>query len=158
MFKATVNKSFIKKINLSGLKELELNHISNNKLQLHYQSKNYELEIVESNFNTKTYQIKINGNNYNVNLADELAIKIAKMGFEKNNSKKLNSIIAPMPGLILSINVKEGQKVKNGDVLLVLEAMKMENSITAPKDGIIKLISAKKGTTVEKGQHLIELS
>jgi biotin carboxyl carrier protein len=158
MLKATVNKIFTKSIDPSELKELELSHISNNKIQLRYHATNYKLEIVESNFNAKTYQIKINGNNYHVNLADELAIKIAEMGFENNNSKKMNNIIAPMPGLILNISVKEGQKVKNGDVLLVLEAMKMENSITSPKDGIVKLISTEKGTTVEKGQQLIELS
>jgi len=158
MFKAKVNKSFTKSFNTSDVKKTDLTLITNNKLLLRHQSKNFEIDLMESNFNTKTYHLKINGNSYVVELEDELAINIAKMGFSMNNSKKINSITSPMPGLILNINVKEGQKVKNGDVLLVLEAMKMENSIISPKDGIVKLVSVKKGLTVEKNEHLIELS
>jgi biotin carboxyl carrier protein len=158
MFKAKVNKNFTKKLNTSVVKTTNLTTITNNKLLLRHQTKNFEIDVIEDNFNAKTYHLKINGNSYVVKLEDELAINISKMGFNMNNSKKINSITSPMPGLILNINVKEGQKVKNGDVLLVLEAMKMENSITSPKDGIVKLISVKKGLTVEKNQHLIELS
>ncbi len=62
-----------------------------------------------------------------------------------------------MPGLILEISVSEGQEVKEGDALLVLEAMKMENVLTAPKDGVIQAITVKKGDAVEKKQLLIEM-
>jgi biotin carboxyl carrier protein len=61
-----------------------------------------------------------------------------------------------MPGLILSVDVKIGQEVKEDDSLLVLEAMKMENVLTSPRDGIIKSISITKGETVNKNQLLIE--
>jgi biotin carboxyl carrier protein len=61
-----------------------------------------------------------------------------------------------MPGLILDINVKIGQKVKEDDPLLILEAMKMENVLTSPRDGIIKSISVSKGDAVNKNQLLIE--
>ena len=63
-----------------------------------------------------------------------------------------------MPGLILSVNVKEGQDVLEGETLLILEAMKMENAISAPKDGIIKAIAVKIGGTVEKGALMIEMA
>ena len=66
------------------------------------------------------------------------------------------SIKAPMPGLILEINVKVGQEVKEDEPLLILEAMKMENIITSPRDGIIKSISVNKTDAVEKNQLLIE--
>ena len=69
----------------------------------------------------------------------------------------VNDIKAPMPGLILEVNVKEGDEVKEGDYLLVLEAMKMENALTAPRDAVIKSISVEKGQTVEKNQLLIEM-
>ena len=78
------------------------------------------------------------------------------MGFAIGGTKHVNSIKAPMPGLILDINVKEGQEVKENDNLIILEAMKMENSITSPRDGIIKSISVNKSDTVEKNQLLIE--
>jgi biotin carboxyl carrier protein len=60
-----------------------------------------------------------------------------------------------MPGLILEINIKEGQEVKENDALLILEAMKMENVINSPRDGIIKTIAVNKGETVDKNVLLI---
>ena len=67
------------------------------------------------------------------------------------------SVAAPMPGKILSIKVKEGDSVHSGDVLLVLEAMKMENDIVAPKDGTVVSINTKVGDSVESAQVLIGL-
>ncbi|CAD5243539.1 acetyl-CoA carboxylase biotin carboxyl carrier protein subunit [Thermococcus camini] len=66
-------------------------------------------------------------------------------------------VTAPMPGKILRILVKEGEQVKTGQGLVVLEAMKMENEIPAPKDGVVKKILVKEGDTVDTGQALIEL-
>ena len=65
-------------------------------------------------------------------------------------------LLTKMPGKIVKINVEEGQTVKKGETLIILEAMKMENIITSPRDGIIKSISVKKGDAVEKNQLLIE--
>ena len=66
-------------------------------------------------------------------------------------------VTSPMPGKILRILVKEGEQVKTGQGLVVLEAMKMENEIPAPKDGVVKKILIKEGDTVDTGQPLIEL-
>ncbi len=68
-----------------------------------------------------------------------------------------NAVTAPMPGKILRILVNEGEKVKAGQGLLVLEAMKMENEIPSPRDGVVKRILVKEGETVDTGQALIEL-
>ena len=65
-------------------------------------------------------------------------------------------LLAPMPGKIVSINVKDGQKIKSGENLLILEAMKMENLITATKDAKIKKINVKSNDAVEADQILIE--
>jgi biotin carboxyl carrier protein len=61
-----------------------------------------------------------------------------------------------MPGMVLNVLVNEGQTVKKGDALLVLEAMKMENILKSPAEGTIKKITAVKGTAVEKNQILIQ--
>ncbi|MBE3580503.1 MAG: biotin/lipoyl-binding protein [Thermoanaerobacteraceae bacterium] len=68
-----------------------------------------------------------------------------------------DNITAPMPGNILSIQVKEGEHVKAGQVLLILEAMKMENEIVAPRDGTVKKICVTVGQSVNTGDHLISL-
>lgn len=65
---------------------------------------------------------------------------------------------SPMPGNVLKINVQQGQKVNEGDVLIVLEAMKMENDIVAPKTGTIAQIVVSKGTVVETGAPLIVIA
>ena len=62
---------------------------------------------------------------------------------------------APMPGNILKVNVTQGQAVKSGDVLCVLEAMKMENEIMAPKDGTVTQVLVAKGATVDTGAPLV---
>ena len=62
---------------------------------------------------------------------------------------------APMPGTILSVSVSAGQSVKKGEVLLVLEAMKMENEIVAHKDGVINGVFVQKGSTVNAGDPLV---
>ena len=64
---------------------------------------------------------------------------------------------SPMPGTILSVNVSVGQAVKTGDVLMVLEAMKMENDIVAPCDGTIKQLLVSKGSTVNTDDILAVL-
>lgn len=66
-------------------------------------------------------------------------------------------VISPMPGTILKVNASEGQAVKAGDVIFILEAMKMENEIVAPCDGTIKQILASKGSAVETDQILAVL-
>ena len=64
-------------------------------------------------------------------------------------------VLAPMPGTILAMNVSVGQAVKTGEILLVLEAMKMENEITAPSDGIVKQILVQKGSSVDTDAALV---
>ncbi|MBR4800825.1 MAG: biotin/lipoyl-binding protein [Clostridia bacterium] len=68
-----------------------------------------------------------------------------------------NSVVAPMPGNINAVKVATGQAVKKGDVLVILEAMKMENEIVAPKDGKVGQIFVQKGATVSTGAPLVEV-
>lgn len=65
------------------------------------------------------------------------------------------TVSAPMPGNILAVNVQVGASVKKGDVLLILEAMKMENEIMAPCDGTVSAVNVTKGSTVETGASLV---
>lgn len=68
------------------------------------------------------------------------------------------TVSAPMPGKILDIRVGAGQAVKRGDVLMILEAMKMENEIMAPRDGVVASVNVTKGATVNTGDLLVSLN
>lgn len=72
-----------------------------------------------------------------------------------SNTKRDNSLFAPMPGTIIAINVENGSKVNEGDPLIILEAMKMEHTISAPSTGTVKNINFKKGEQVALGVELL---
>ena len=67
-------------------------------------------------------------------------------------------VTAPMPGNILKVNIEVGQKVSKGDVLCILEAMKMENDIPCPQDGTVASVNVQKGATVNSGDVLVTLN
>ena len=71
------------------------------------------------------------------------------------NGAKVN---APMPGTILDVKVSQGASVKKGDILVILEAMKMENEILAPQDGTVAQVNVSKGASVNSGDVLVVLS
>ena len=111
----------------------------------------------------KKYIVNANGTSYEVTLeqvsadAAQTAAPAAPVAAPAPapaapaNGEKIES---PMPGNILSVNVANGQAVKKGDVLMILEAMKMENEIIAPCDGTVASLSVAAGATVESGSLL----
>ena len=111
---------------------------------------------MDSDFNKGIYTISIDGSEHQTSIQTPLDELIEKMGFATNGSKNIDSIAAPMPGLILDILVEEGQEVNEEDQLVILEAMKMENIITSPRNGVIKKIGVSQGDAVDKKQLLIE--
>ncbi len=117
--------------------------------------KSYTVEVIKADVAEKTFLINVNGNKYQLNVKDKFDELLKSLGFDDLNAKKVNEIKAPMPGLVLDIRVAEGDAVKKGDAILVLEAMKMENILKSPTDGIVKKINVKKGVAVEKNQVLI---
>jgi biotin carboxyl carrier protein len=124
----------------------------------HYISsgKGYHLQVLSADREARTVELRVNGKPCRVELRKPLDLVLEKMGMHAGASHRLNSIKAPMPGLIVGVMVNLGEAVKSGDTLLVLEAMKMENVIKAPGEGTVKKILAGKGDRVEKGHPLIE--
>ena len=126
-----------------------------NKFHVLRDNRSYEVEILENNIAEKTLTVKVNGSSYPIHVADKYDELLHSLGMDKVAGKKINELKAPMPGLVLEIIVSEGQQIKKGDAILVLEAMKMENILKSPVDVTVKKISVKKGVAVEKGQVLV---
>ena len=110
----------------------------------------------------KKYKVNVNGTVYEITLevmdgapaaapAAPVAAPVAPVAAAPAGGEKVS---APMPGTILSVNVQNGSAVKKGDVLFILEAMKMENEIMAPCDGTVASVSVTKGAAVESGSLL----
>lgn len=163
MYKATVNSKTFEidqkdqSITVNGMDfQWDINKVSDGYFHILYQNKSYRAEIVKMDIATKTIAIKINGRNYSVELKDKFDLLLEKMGMNQKATHKVNSIKAPMPGLIIDLKINAGDVVKEGDALLILEAMKMENILKSPGEGVIKNVKVKKGDNVEKGQVLIE--
>jgi biotin carboxyl carrier protein len=150
-YRLLVNNSTQFDLTESDLKNLDVVSIEKKLFHILKGNKPYKAEIISADFISKKYTIKINNSTYEVAISNALDLLIQSMGIERGRTKIVNSIKAPMPGLILEINVEVGQEVKENDPLLILEAMKMENSFLSPRNGIIKSIAVEKGNAVDKG-------
>ena len=164
MIKAKVNQSEFdieivseKEIKLnSESKELDVISLSDSKKHLILDNKSYSIEFVSFDKEKKEAVLKVNNNSYKVSLKDKYDLLLKELGMSNMAKKVVKEIKAPMPGLVVSIEVEKGQSVKIGDSILILEAMKMENVLKSPIDGVIKSIKAKKSNTVDKNEILIE--
>lgn len=117
----------------------------------------------------KNYKVNVNGTEYKVSIEliseteatapvaapaaapAPVAAPAAPAAAAPAGGEKVN---APMPGTILSVNVKVGDAVKKGDVLVILEAMKMENEIMSPVDGTVTFVGVNQGASVESGSAI----
>ena len=112
----------------------------------------------------KTYNVKLNGKVYEVEIEEVKAGQKPTMSATPAAAAPAAStgggqaVEAPLQGSMFNILVKEGQAVKKGDVLAVLEAMKMENEIIAPVDGTVSAIHVEKGQNVNLGDTILEIA
>lgn len=100
------------------------------------------------------WEVLIKGELYTVNVQDERAYRLAQArggGLVDDGEATIKS---PMPGIIIAVPVKQGDVVKKGDKIVILESMKMENELRAPCDGVVAQIQTEAGASVEKDQVL----
>lgn len=110
----------------------------------------------------KKYRVTVNGTVYEVELEELTGAAPAPVSAPAAAPAAAapaagEQITAPMPGTILAVNVSTGQAVKKGEVLMILEAMKMENEIMCPRDGVVASVHTSKGSAVESGALLCVL-
>ena len=157
IFKIKVNDFYEFNFTEDSIKDLDLSITNDKHYHVLKENQSFDAQINTINFNKKNYTIEVNGNSYVIKIFNALDLLITDLGLEATSSEKNNEVMAPMPGLIVSVDVTEGQVVKEGEGMLVLEAMKMENMLAAPKDGTVKTITVEAGDKVEKNALLIEL-
>jgi biotin carboxyl carrier protein len=116
----------------------------------------FNVEIVHVDKEQKLLTVVVNGTRYQVQVSDRYDDLLTSLGMEDTGKNKIKSLKAPMSGLVLQVNVGEGELVEKDTPLVILEAMKMENVIKSPGEGKIKRIAAVKGQPVEKGALMIE--
>lgn len=133
----------------------DISQINSNNFHIIQNNQAYTAEILSIDKSEKLVTLKLNGKKVIVELKDKLDLLLEKLGMDNLVSAQVNDIKAPMPGLIFEISIKEGDEVKKGDPIMILEAMKMENVLKSPGDGIVKAIKVKKGDSVEKNQVLV---
>lgn len=117
----------------------------------------FTVEVLELKRAEKKCIVKVNGNEYEIELKDKMDLLLQQMGMNKRATPAAGNLKAPMPGKVLRVDVTEGQSVRKGDSVLILEAMKMENTIKATGEATVKAIHVKAGDTVEKGQVMVEM-
>ncbi len=141
------------------------------KLNFNINGKHYEATITEVEHNVA--EVELNGKKYTIDVERSEAVAVphiatpvaapaapaaAAAPAPKKVAAGANAIVAPLPGSVVSINVKAGDAVKAGQQLAIIEAMKMENEILAPADGTVKAVHVSAGQAVQQGDALIELA
>lgn len=102
------------------------------------------------------YVLWIDGWRFEVEALDERTRAIRDLGALKAEAAGPAPLIAPMPGLVVRVQVAVGDRIEAGQALVVMEAMKMENELRAPGSGVVRAIHARLGVAVEKGAMLVE--
>tara|TARA_Y100001972_G_scaffold129287_1_gene196135 strand:+ start:1717 stop:2217 length:501 start_codon:yes stop_codon:yes gene_type:complete len=160
----TINKDRSVSLDISGQKTMvngkafdyQLIKKKINEYQLLANGKSHEIRILSVEGSqiwmlVDDYELRVEAKN-------ELDLMMMKLGVATGSALENSEVLAPMPGTILDVMVAPDQKVKKGDSLLVLNAMKMENVIKAPGDGQIHEIKVSPGENVNKNQVLISFS
>lgn len=120
-----------------------------------YRNNKYHVEILEKNQNK--YIVMINGVWYSFSIETPISYKRRKTLTRNGSASKVENVMAPMPGKIIDIMVEENSDIKEGEPIVILEAMKMQNEIVSNVNGKIRKINIKQNDSVMKDEIMIEI-
>ncbi len=120
-----------------------------------YKNHKYQVDILEKNQNK--YTIMVNGVWYYFSIETPISFKRRKYLSKSASISKVEKIIAPMPGKILDILVEENSEIKQGEAIIILEAMKMQNEILTNVSGKVKKVFVRQNDSVMKDDILVEI-
>lgn len=148
------NQTLINGLSFQG----DILKVSDRSFHVIYNDKSHYAELIDYDKAQKTCSVKVGNNIYPMQMSDQFDELLHQLGLDNLNSTKIAELKAPMPGLVLKVLAAEGEEIKKGGNLLILEAMKMENIIKAPADVVVKSLKVNSGDKVEKNQLLIVFS
>ena len=166
MTKVVINGSTDLKVEHNGTdllvngtkKVFDLKKLHHGSFHLLIDGASYNVEVISSNTKEKKHIISLNGKVLHIQMRDRYDDLLKELGMDASSALRVGDLKAPMPGLVVNIPVKEGDLVKKGDTLVILEAMKMENALKATVDATVKKVAVTKGKVVDKNEILIYLS
>jgi biotin carboxyl carrier protein len=103
------------------------------------------------------YQVLLQGRSYSVKVEDEREKRLRAAGGSTVSQSSEYHLKSPMPGMVVSLPIEEGQPVTKGQVLVILESMKMQNELKSPRDGTLARVRVKPGDSVEQRQPLLSV-
>ncbi len=156
-YKVSVNQKYEWLLKPEAAKELDIIRQADGAWHLLHQNKSYPVKVLNIDRQNRSVELEIKGENFRVQIADPLQQLIEKMGLTSRPHHQSGDVLAPMPGLVLSIQVEEGETIEKDQALIILEAMKMENIIKAEGRGKVSRIAVKKGQAVNKGELLLRI-
>jgi acetyl/propionyl-CoA carboxylase alpha subunit len=127
-------------------------NFSGNRLTLMLDNRTYAIQVQNNGAGTICW---LGSKSAVCEVIDEKTARYKHIASGNGTAKRISSLLAPMPGLIIAVEAQAGNHVKKGDGLIIMEAMKMENELRASHDCIIKEIKIVTGQTVDKGQVLV---
>ncbi len=141
-------------IETTTLDQMDLRKIIDHQYHLVMDHHSIMAQVNEINLHEGTVRLKINEKDYFYKIENELIQVINQLGFTSKNTDIQKNIKAPMPGIVIRVDINIGDTISKGQNLMTIEAMKMENIIKSPLDGVIKEINISSGDKVEKNQIL----
>jgi len=156
-YTANVNDQHLFDLDKETIGQSDVHFNEDGTLHMIHKGKSFKAELIHVETSTKVVTLKVNEATFHVALKDDLDILINKMGMKANVKRISPDIMAPMPGLVIKLLVREGQEIEAGTPVLILEAMKMENVLKSEGKGIVKAIHVKNTDSVEKGQLLVQI-
>ena len=115
----------------------------------------YEVNVYQDN---GIWEVMLRGKQFSVTVADEREKRIRLATGQEAVSEGSATLLAPMPGVVIEIPVVEGQEVQEGEVLVILESMKMQNELRAPRNGTVSQIQTQLNDNVERKQALLVIN
>jgi len=154
--KYVFKNTFSEKLTINGShKDIKIFESEEGFTYLEYKAKRYLVEIVDKTQNK--YTVLLNGVSYSFTIESPTSYKRRKYLAKHKQTNKIEQVTAPMPGKIIEVLVEEKNKIKEGDSIIILEAMKMQNEIIAQVGGKVRKVLVKAGDNVCKDEPLVEI-